>query len=42
VIGSTMTPSEHDGHPVLRFAAGGTFPEDRHVREAWEAIRALA
>ncbi|WP_405747027.1 pyridoxal-dependent decarboxylase [Streptomyces sp. NBC_01525] len=37
-----LTHSEKNGTYFLRFATGGTFTEDRHVHEAWRALRKAA
>ncbi|GAA3183328.1 hypothetical protein [Streptomyces ramulosus] len=37
-----LTHSEKNGTFFLRFAAGGTFTEDRHVQQAWAVVRGAA
>jgi aromatic-L-amino-acid decarboxylase len=37
-----LTPAVADGRAVIRLAVGGTWTEERHLREAWAAIRELA
>jgi aromatic-L-amino-acid decarboxylase len=37
-----LTPAVADGRAVVRLATGGTWTEERHLREAWAAIRELA
>lgn len=37
-----LTPAVADGRAVIRLATGGTWTEERHLREAWAAITALA